>query len=137
MRLLVDTNVILDVLLARESRSGASSGVWQQIELGGAEGYLAAHAVPTIYYLLAKELGAKRALESVAAILGVFRVAGVDDDVLREAVQTGLSDFEDAVTAIAAKRSRCEFVVSRDAKGFRSSPVTAITPEAALAHLRR
>jgi hypothetical protein len=91
---------------------------------------LAAHAVTTIHYLVRKEKGHARARRIVSAILRVFGVAAVDAAVLQEALEFPCPDFEDAVTAAAARLAGCEFIVTRDPKGFRGSPVRSLTPEA-------
>jgi hypothetical protein len=62
----------------------------------------------------------------------VFGIAPVDGAVLAEALQLPFADFEDAVTAGAARLAGCECIVTRDPKGFRASPVRAFTPEAVL-----
>jgi predicted nucleic acid-binding protein len=129
-RVLFDTNVVLDVLLDRRPHVDASAEIWAAIEAGAAEGMLAAHAVTTIHYLLRKETGTAKAKRVVSAILRVFTVATVDGAVIEEALQLPFSDFEDAVTAAAARLAGCDYIVTRDPKGFRDSPVRAITPEA-------
>jgi predicted nucleic acid-binding protein len=128
----VDGNIVLDVLEERQPHFAASRAVWVQIETGKAAGFLAAHAVATIHYLIRKQLGDAHAREVLSALLTVFQVAVVDEAVLREAVELKGSDFEDAGTAIAGQMSGCDFIVTRDPKGFRHSPVTAMTPEAVL-----
>ena len=130
MRILLDTNLILDVLLDRPSHVEASAAIWSAVETGNAEGLLAAHAVTTIYYLLQKEMPPAKAKRVVSSLLNIFGVATVDDAVLREALQLSSSGFEDAVTAAAARSGRCDYIVTRDPKGFRGSPVRSITPEA-------
>lgn len=129
-RLLFDTNVVLDVLLDRQPYVEASAAAWAAVETGVAEGLLAAHAVTTIHYLVRKERGNVKARRIVSAILRVFGVAAVDAAVLQEALQFPLPDFEDAVTAAAARLAGCEFIVTRDPKGFRGTPVRSLTPEA-------
>jgi predicted nucleic acid-binding protein len=129
-RILFDTNVVLDVLLDRQPYVEASSAAWAAVETGISEGMLAAHAVTTIHYLVRKEVGNTKARRIITAILRVFGVAAVDGAVVQEALQLPLSDFEDAVTAAAARLAGCECIVTRDPKGFRGSPVRALTPEA-------
>ncbi|MGA3206086.1 MAG: PIN domain-containing protein [Bryobacteraceae bacterium] len=129
-RILFDTNVVLDVLLDRQPHVEASAAAWEAVETGASEGMLAAHAVATIHYLVQKEKGTARAKRTVSGILRVFKVAGVDGAVIQEALESPFSDFEDAVTAAAARVAGCEYIVTRDPKGFRESPVRALTPEA-------
>jgi predicted nucleic acid-binding protein len=131
-RLLVDTNVILDVLLDRQPHAKASVAIWACIESGPWEGFLAAHAITTIHYLAQRELGTVKAKQLITLILRVFRVATVESAVIYEALRLPLADFEDAVTAAAALTSECDYVVTRDPKAFRGSPVRVLAPEAAL-----
>ena len=128
-RLLFDVNVVLDVLLDRRPYAEASAAAWAAVETGIAEGLLAAHAVTTIHYLVRKETGAAKARRVISAMLRVFGVAAVDHAVFQEALQLSCSDFEDAVTAAAARLAGCEYIVTRDPKGFRGSSVRSLTPE--------
>jgi hypothetical protein len=106
------------------------------VETGTAEGFLAAHAVTTIHYLIRKERSTARTKGTLSAILRVFEIAAVDSAVIREALQLSCSDFEDAVTAAAARNAHCDYILTRDPKGFRGSPVRILTPEAAAPILR-
>jgi predicted nucleic acid-binding protein len=132
-RILVDVNVILDVLLERKPFAEASAAVWAAIETGRVEGLLSAHAVTTIHYLVRKEKGVAGTKRTLSEILRVFGVATVDGAVIQEALQLPCPDFEDAVTAAAARGAGCASVVTRDPKGFRGSLVQALTPEMAVA----
>jgi predicted nucleic acid-binding protein len=129
-RVLFDTNVILDVLLDRKPYVEASAAAWEAVETRAVEGLLAAHAITAIHYLVRKGTGAAKTRRIVPAILRVFGVAAVDGAVIQEALQLSCGDFEDAVTAAAARCAECEFIVTRDPKGFRGSPVRCLTPEA-------
>src|SRR5260370_4731338 len=136
-RILVDTNVVLDVLLDRQPYVKASASVWVAVETSISEGFLAAHAVTTVHYLLRREMGNIKAKRIVSAILSVLGVAPVDAAVVQEALQLPLTDFEDAVTAAAARLAGCECIVTRDPKGFRGSPIRALPPEAVIPLLDR
>jgi len=96
------------------------------------EGFLAAHAITTVHGLVQRELGAANAKQLMALMLRVFHVATVDGAVIEQALRLPMADFEDAVTAAAAVTSECQYVVTRDPKGFRGSPIQALAPEATL-----
>jgi hypothetical protein len=74
---------------------------------------------------------ATKAIRTNSASLKVYRVAAIDSQVIQEALELTLPDFEDSVTAAAARRAGCDYIVTRDARGFRGSPVRCLTPEAA------
>lgn len=132
-RILLDVNVVLDVLLDRAPFADTSSEVWAAVEQGEAEGLLSAHAVTTLHYLNAKAVGGRMARETTDALLSVFAVAGVDDAVLNTALSLNWSDFKDAVTAAAAKRAKCEALVTRNPADFKGSSVRVLTPSEAVA----
>ena len=134
-RLLFDVNVVLDVLLDRPPFAEASAAAWEAVERGQADGVLSAHAVTTIHYLNARTVGGRAARRTTEALLDVFGVAPVDEAVLRSALTLGWTDFEDAVTASAARRAKCHAIVTRDPKGFPRSPVRVVTPGEAVAWL--
>jgi len=131
-RVLVDTNVVLDVLLDRHPHAQASSTVWAAIETGTVEGLLAGHAITTIHYLIQKQLGNAKTTRFISRIVSVFGVAAIDQGVIQEAIQLPCPDFEDAVTSAAARVAGCDYIVTRDPKGFRGSAVRCLTPEMAL-----
>ena len=132
-RLLLDVNLILDVLLDRKPHAEAASDVWAAVETGRATGYLSAHAVTTIHYLNAKAVGTKMAGATTEALLSVFDIAVVDEAVLRSAAALGWRDFEDAVTASAAIRSRCDAIVTRNPKDFAKASIRVMAPREAAA----
>lgn len=134
-RLLLDVNLVLDVLLDRRPHSVLASRVWSAVENGAAEGLLSAHALTTIHYLNAKATNARMAGETTEALLSVFDVAPVDEHVLREAAGMAWRDFEDAVTAAAARRARCQAIVTRNPADFAGSRVRVLTPPEAAAWL--
>jgi predicted nucleic acid-binding protein len=136
-RVLIDINVVLDVLLDRKPFADSSSAVWAAVEHGEAEGLLAAHAVTTLHYLNARAVGARMARATTEALLSVFNVAGVDEAVLSSALALGWADFEDAVTATAARRAKCDAIVTRNPRDFARSPIRALAPPEAVAWLQR
>ena len=136
MKVLIDVNVVLDVLLDREPHYTASAAVWSAIENGRVEGLLSAHAITTIHYLMRKESDNARARNTIIAMLRIFGVAMVDERVILAALEMQSPDFEDSVTAAAAELAECDLIVTRDPRGFHGSPVQALAPEAAVPLLR-
>ena len=131
MRVLVDLNVVLDVLLERRPQYAASAATWSAVERGVIEGVLPAHAVTTLYYLIRQNSGNASARRIVSTILGVFQIAPVDGSIILEATRLPCNDFEDAVAAAAGRAAGCEMIITRDPKGFHGSPIRVMTPEAA------
>jgi len=66
-------------------------------------------------------------------MIQVFKVAPVDENVLRRAISLNWTDFEDAVCAAAAQACHCDAIVTRDPRGFVGSPVKVIDAATAVA----
>ncbi|MBI3697838.1 MAG: PIN domain-containing protein [Acidobacteria bacterium] len=135
IRLLLDVSVVLDILLDRKPHVELASALFAAVEKGRGKAYLSAHGVTTVHYLIARNRGRRVAHRALHALLSVCDVAAVDSKVIRAALALEWNDFEDAVCAVAAAASRCDAIVTRDASGFKGSPVPAIDPGAALAWL--
>ena len=87
-------------------------------------------------YLASKAVGPTAAAGHVRTLLMVFDVACVDRDVLRNALDSGFADFEDAVLHEAGRRSGAAAIVTRDVKGFAASELPVFSPVELLAALR-
>jgi len=134
-KLLIDTSVLLDILLDRKPHVEGSAAIWAVIESRKAAGYIAAHAVTTVYYLVQRELGAEGARLVVDAILKILAVAAVDGLVIQDALRLPLADFENSVTVSAAHIAECDCIVTRNLKDYRRSHFPCLTPESAVAIL--
>jgi predicted nucleic acid-binding protein len=128
VRLLLDTNVLLDVLLGREPHVAASAAVLSLAENGTLTALVGATSITTIHYLAAKAVGARRARRHVETVLSLCDVAAVDEEVLRDALALGFADFEDAVLHEAARRARCGGIVTRDRTGFKRATLPVYSP---------
>jgi predicted nucleic acid-binding protein len=126
VRLLLDTNVILDALLDRAEFVGESAGVMAQVERGRAEGFLCATAITTIHYLVSKQVGPARAKESIRSLLRLFQVAPVNGAVLASALESRARDYEDAVVLESARLVGADAIVTRNQKDFPKTSGIAI-----------
>jgi predicted nucleic acid-binding protein len=129
LRLLFDTNVVLDVMLDREPHVAASAEVLSRAEAGEVTGCICATTVTTIHYLATRALGAERSLASVRKLLSLFEVAPVGRTVLESALALGFSDYEDAVLHEAARHVNAQGIVTRNSRHFKKSDLPVYTPE--------
>jgi predicted nucleic acid-binding protein len=132
-RVLYDTNVVLDVLQARHTHLAASAAALDLVEAGRVEGYVAAHAVTTIAYLLQRQVGAARSRAILADLLSRLQVAAVTERTIRTALAGEFRDFEDAVCHAAALEAGAELIVTRNLADFAAGTVPAVLPETLLA----
>ena len=133
MRALIDTNVVLDVLLAREPFADDSNTCFLQVEDGKLQGFLGATTVTTLDYLLSSALGTTASRLHVGQLLNQFEVAPVNRPVLSAALTSKQKDFEDAVLAEAARACGVKNIITRNAKDFVGCGFNVYTPREWLA----
>ncbi len=134
MKILFDTNVVLDALLDREPFSRAALQLFTQVETGKLTGLLSATTITTIFYLATKVLGKAPATKAITQLLRLFEVAPVHRLVLEEALTLDFSDFEDAVLCQAGLHAGAQAIVTRDRLGFKKATIGVYTPEELLGH---
>lgn len=135
MRILFDTDIVLDLLLDRQPHSLFAGRLFSRVESGTCSGYLCATAVTTIHYLAAKVIGTKLACAEVGRLLALFEIAPVNRGVLAAALQAGFADFEDAVTHEAARQVDAHAIVTRNLRDFRHATIPVYSPGDMLAAL--
>jgi len=135
LKVLVDTNVLLDVLLRRVPFHTDALHLLARVERNELQGVLGATTVTTLYYFLDKGLGASRAREELRKLLTLFDVAAVNRGVLSRALDAPLADYEDAVLVEAAGAIGADAVVTRNVKDFKNAPLTVYTPRELLSIL--
>lgn len=129
MRVLFDTNILLDVLLEREPHVEIAEKLMALVDNRRIEGFICATAVTTLHYVGAKALGQRAVHEHLRTLLGVFEVAAVDREVLQRALEVnGIADYEDAVVHQAAHSAGCSAIVTRDATGFAKATMPVFHP---------
>ncbi|MGD1862860.1 MAG: type II toxin-antitoxin system VapC family toxin [Leptolyngbyaceae cyanobacterium] len=138
MRVLVDTNIVLDFLLQREPFSQDAELLFQAIDMGEIVGYVTATALTDIFYISRKHTrSVEQARQAVSEMLIVMMICPVNRVVLESAFNSGLADFEDAVQIFSAITQGLEAIVTRDAQGFLSSPIPVLSSRELLQQVRQ
>ena len=132
MKILFDTNIILDLLLDRRPFANHAQALFEKVESGKIEGYIGATTVTTLDYLLSKSLSVKDAKKIIKKLLKLFEVAPINRLILEDALDSGFSDFEDAVLHFAAVHCGIQAIVTRDATGFAKAQLAIYSPQALL-----
>lgn len=129
MKILLDTNIVLDLLMDRMPFADAAAELFSKVEDGSIMGYVCGSTITTVYYLAAKTVGASRAQEEIRKLLSLFEVAPVNRPVLESALTADFSDFEDAVIHEAACHVGAEAIVTRNQKDFKKSVIPVYSSE--------
>lgn len=134
MRLMLDLNVLLDVVLRREPFYEASASVLSKVVGGEDSGSIPGHVVTTLHYVVRRSSGKEQAAGFVDWVLSHLEIVPQDKVQFLRARTLPMSDFEDAVVASAAEASECDVIISRNVADFEGSPIQAMTPTEFLAY---
>lgn len=129
MKILFDTNIVLDLLMDRQPYSDAAAALFSKVEDGTVIGFLSGTTITTVFYLAAKTVGAGRAREEIRKLLSLFEVAPVNKHVLESALVQDFNDFEDVVIHEAACHVGADAIVTRNQKDFRKSVIPVYSSE--------
>ena len=128
MKCLIDANILLDVLAAREPFLKNSSTVWRMCETGLAEGYVSALTFADLVYILRKQLTPDQVEEILKKLGLIFTFTDLTPSDLYKAAGLAWTDFEDALQSVTAHRIGAEYIVTRNTKDYSGSVVPACVP---------
>ena len=122
MRVLIDTNVILDWIMVREPNAANAKQIMGQCLFGKVEGYVSAHSISDIFYILRKDL--------LRLLCGGLHVVPEDKDMILEVLgRDEWRDLEDGLQMQCAKEAGADYVVTQNLKDFQKSEIEAVSEE--------
>lgn len=127
MKVLIDTNVVLDVLCKRKGFYEAAK-IMKCCEANKITGVISALTIPNIVYIMRKELDAQRTRDVIEKLQLVFTVADLKADDIKKALSLCFADYEDALQSACAVRIKADYIVTGNIGDFKNSPVTALKP---------
>lgn len=129
MRIMLDTNIIIDVLLEREPFVDDSYRVLKLCEEHQLDGFVSASSVTDIYYLVRKySHSTELAYKAIGKLLEIVKVCSVTNNDVLTAFQKKARDFEDCLVATCANSIRCDCIVTRNKKDFEEFDIPLLTP---------
>ena len=138
MKVLIDTNILLDFLLQREPFQQDAEELFQAIDSGQIIGYVTATTLTDIFYIARKHTRSiEQARKAVSETLIVMVICPVNRVILESALASGIADFEDAVQIACAVTQRLEVILTRDTKDFASSTIPVLSVRQLLEQLEQ
>ena len=135
MRVLLDTNVVLDSLLGRTPWHAAADAVLEASRQGRLTCFLTALTIANMFYIGRRIVGADQARNDVLRCLRSFSILAIDRAVLDAAILLPGADFEDNIQISAAGHGALDAIVTRDPSGYAASPIRALTAEQLLVEM--
>lgn len=128
-KVIIDLNIILDFLNKRSFHKEAAAILNFCTEKRIA-GFICAHEITTLAYFLLKENKSRsKAISTIDSILNILSTIPINESILREALISQVSDYEDAVIEVSAIKNGIDFIITRNLDDFKKSRITALTPE--------
>jgi len=129
IRALLDTNIVLDALAAREPFRAEAERIFMLAAEEKIEGFVTANSITDIYYLVRKNNSEAAARETLRSLFQVFAVVEISGKDCESALESTIEDYEDALVAVCASKIDAGYIITRD-EGFlqAQSPVSVVTP---------
>jgi hypothetical protein len=135
-QVLFDLNILLDVLQERKDFYEFSARLLAYAETGVIQGWLAAHSVTTLFYLIAKDKSPEQARVTLTSLLQFLKIAPVDQNTIEQALNLPYRDNEDAVQMMAALQIHADYLLTRNVRDYQPAPMDVIQPGELLAVLK-
>ena len=135
VRALVDTNVAIDLVLARQPWLAAAQPLWDARDAGLVVVYLPGSVVTDIFYIVRRQADIATAFAAIDLVLGAFGLLTIDAPLLQQARALPGNDFEDNLQIACAINAQLDVIVTRNLADFQLSPVPAIDPPQITAYL--
>ena len=128
-RLFIDSDVLLDTFLKREPFHSYAQILLMECEKRNIQLSTSALVIANVYYFLSKSLGAATSKKKIQELIKIVKVLSVESDIIDFALDSGFSDFEDAIQYLIAKRYNCDGIITRNIKDYRNSDIPVFKPE--------
>ena len=128
MRILIDTNILLDAVIGRKPYGDAADKILQLCASGKVQGILAAHSIPNMFYILRRDFSVEERREILQYLCMILHVEPIDRAKLLSALNdASFSDFEDCLQLKCAASTRADYIITRYLADFAASPIPCLT----------
>jgi len=128
MKLLVDTDILIDVALDRMPFSNDASLLLDKLEMRQADGFIAWHSLSNLYYICSSSIHDRKLKGYIKDLLLFLSVSETTIKDAIHALDLNVGDFEDAMQISAAIACKADYIVTRNIRDFKHSPVSACLP---------
>lgn len=130
MKIVVDTNVIIDALTSREPFRETAEKIFMLAANQIQDLYITASSATDIYYLIKKHLhSSEQAKNAIAKLFELFYILDSTAEDCREALSLDMIDYEDAVISCCASHNQIDYIVTRNIRDYKESKIKAILPD--------
>lgn len=129
MRLLLDTNLLIDYFARREP----FFAMWKRLRCAAwfkeIELWASAKSFTDVFYVLAKAVPSANLQQAFLESMAFLHVCSIDGEDIASAAKASWPDFEDCLVSVAAQKIGASFILTRDVAGFSQSPIPSKRPD--------
>ena len=129
IKVLFDTNIILDIALKRESFFEDAQKLFILIDKEEITGNITATTITDIYYIAKKEKGHNEAISFIKNLIEVIDVIGINKETILKALASTMKDIEDAIQSSAAEIHQIDLILTRNKNDFTDTTIKILTPK--------
>jgi predicted nucleic acid-binding protein len=130
MRVFIDTNIFIDILLDRENFIKESKQIYKLCENSIIKGYIAPITINNIYYICRKTLNKDKLISFLCDISYFFTISKMNNKSVVFAKNLDINDFEDALQSAMAIQNNCHYIITRNTKDYKKIiGIKAIEPK--------
>lgn len=130
MKILIDTNILLDYLTKREPYYENAAKIMSMCADRSIQGCIAAHSVMNAFYILRKAYTSDERRKMLLYVCDIVSVVGIDAQKVTKALKNAdFQDMEDCLQSECAAAFEADYIVTRNTKDFTGSSVKAVTPD--------
>ena len=135
IRVLLDTNIIIDFLNDRQPFSLHAADIFRQGRKKSIELFTSSHSFSTTHYIMKKLLTEKELRSALTKLNQHIQILPVTEKEIQHALSSNHQDFEDSIQIFTALNGNIDYIVTRNIKDFQKSPVKVNTPDQLLQSL--
>lgn len=130
MRVLIDTNIVLDWLMSREPYLESARYIMEKCLFGDLEGYLTVHSLTDLFYILRKDFDVDKRKKLILLLCDNMNIIAEDKAAVKAALgNEDWRDLEDGLQMECASQEALDYIVTRNIKDFKMSAVLPVLPE--------
>jgi len=136
-RLLIDTNIIIDLLSKREKFYGEAAELFSLADKNQLELTTSSLTFANTNYILSKLTSATESREILRKFKVLVEVLDLNDKITELALSdTNFTDFEDGLQYYSAIENEIDVIITRNKKDFKNSKIPVLTAKEFLAKQR-
>ena len=130
MRILLDTNVLIDYLTEREPFYQDARQILLACKNKQYDGVVAAHSIVDMFFILRKHFTHTERRKMLLAFFEILHVEAIDEEKLKIALKNEeFTDFEDCLQVECAKATQVDYIITRNVKDFELSETEVLSPK--------